>query len=146
MGRMETTMWRRTESGEGRLEDKYWLAPFPRATNSEDWMWRAIGPEHRMSPIMAYDYGECGWVQWVHSEKDVAVLMIADGGWRTGGDLHVWVALGDDHEPFELDLDAPDVLRVTPGNFNGWMREVNEAAAFVERELHILTTYPGRSS
>lgn len=139
MVRMETTAWSRTDGDEECFEDRYWLTSFPRATNSEDRMLRAVGPEHRMSPILAYDYRECGWVQWVHSEKGVAVLMIADGGWRTGGTLHVWVALGDDHEPLELDLGAPDTLRITPGNFNGWMREMDDAATLVETELHIVT-------
>lgn len=129
----------RLENGWVRLDSAplsaaHWLEGFPQAQTDEE-RDRARGPEGRVSPI--YDNsrksGGIRAVQWVNFTTDKAVVMIALGGWREGGDFQVWYSPGVGQLPRDItnviDLDA----RIEAGDPDGWMEQVDAASDQVER-------------
>lgn len=41
-------------------------------------------------------------IQWINPLYDKAIVLAADGGWRTGGDWHVWFSHGARSRPVDL--------------------------------------------
>lgn len=98
---METTVgangWLRLSDSAPRRRD-YWLEGFPVVSDSDS---DGSSPR-RVSPIMDYDDGGIDTVQWIHPLHDKAIILASDGGWKVGGDWHVWFSHGARTLPIEL--------------------------------------------
>lgn len=117
------------------LRGDFWLDGFPTATDPDEEHSRGRGPDKRVSPIYDYDNGGIGAIQWLHPVHDRAVILIADGGWRTGGDWHVWYSGGPGALPREITKWAVNGPRVVRGDNDGWHHQRNLAIVQVEEYL-----------
>lgn len=114
------------------LISEYWLDGFPVAATPDEHH-RGHGPEKRVSPIYDYDDGGFGAVQWLNVTHDVAAVLKSDGGWKVGGEFHLWVSAGVGTLPYEVPLRYP--VQVTKGDPAGWQDRKKEAISAAEAVL-----------
>lgn len=112
--------------------DVFWLDGFPVAEPDKQYS-HGYGPEKRHSPIYDYSNGGIGTVQWLNVTRNTAAVLKADGGWKTGGNFHLWVSTGARTLPYELPLPYP--VTITPGDSSGWQDLKREAIALAEEVL-----------
>lgn len=108
----------------------YWLDGFPIIADEETREWKGYGPDGRTSPILTYDDGGIGKVEWVNVTHDKAAILCADGGWKTGGKFHLWVSPGAGTLAHEVHgFKAPQIVAGDP---SGWY-EAKEGATAAAR-------------
>ncbi len=114
----------------------YWLDPFPVATDEEIREGHGRGPDKRISPIYDYDDGGIGRRQWLNATHDAAAVLCQDGGWKNGGEFHLWVSPGVGRRPYEVPIQWP--IRIKAGDPSGWEEMQNQAVTFTEQVLGLV--------
>lgn len=104
----------------------YWLDGFPVIQDEEERATHGRGPDKRRSPILDYQDGGIGSIQWVNATHDKAAVLHCDGGWKDGGTWHLWVSPGARTLPYEVEwTHAPTIVA---GDHSGWQDSKDEAA------------------
>lgn len=131
--------WVRHEYSErSRIRVDYWRTPFAPERSDEEWVEVSRSPgDLRESPIRAYDANGIGPVEWVNALHDCAVILAADGTWKTGGEFHVWYSAGGGSVPREITKSVISGPRVVAGENVEWCDQLAEAIAQVERYVGV---------
>lgn len=124
--------WARLEPERCALIREYWLYPF--VTEEQQNTINARKPIHSedVSPIYADD-GGIGAIQWVNVLHDRAAVLCQDGGWKEGGQFHLWVSSGVGRLPREIPIKWG--VQIDVGDHVGWRANRETAAAAVEQFL-----------
>lgn len=73
------------------------------------------------------------FAQWVNVTHNKAAILVADGGWKTGGTLHLWISPGAGERPYEFSFRHP--LHFVAGDPDGWHSVFEAALGVTERIL-----------
>jgi hypothetical protein len=110
------------------LLSHFWLDPYPSADTPELAFKRGRGRDQRVSPIYDLEH-RLGFQRWVTA--DTALIVIADGDWRTGGRFRLYVSPGHGQLPYEV-LEVAEKFTYPPDP-DEWTKVMEQAFAAAER-------------
>lgn len=148
--------WVQVPNDSARL-DAYWRSSIadtttPAATtDSESVTTRLVPLGPVPCPVLNYDDGGIGHVQWLNLTHNRAAIVIADGGWKKGGAFRLWVSAGAGTEPFEISLGHYSDFTFPRGGSDMWSAPKDRAIAAAQALLCLkqlnppADTPPGRA-
>ena len=132
--------WVQLPNGEGPLE-AYWRSPIAdtttpvATTNPEATVTWPVQTGPVPCPVLKYDDGGIGHVQWLNLTHNRAAIVIADGGWKVGGQYRFWVSAGAGTEPFEISLGRFTDFAFPRGGSHEWSAPKDRAIAAAQALL-----------
>ena len=104
--------------------------------------WVKLGTEYDMlsdlwnqCPVLDYQDGGIGKVQWLNVTHNRAAILASDGTWQTGGFFHLWISAGAGTQPYEVKLQTGQQIPVVAGDSSGWEDAKEDAVVWAQRVL-----------
>lgn len=125
------------------LDHNYWAPdclpeePNPSRANAR----RSDGTETFSTVIDANKGGGIGPIQWVNDLEGKAVVIVATGGWREGGEFRVFISRCPGTMPVEITnrFSFDDSMKIMAGDNAGWGTPLQRVVELVATRLGIAT-------
>lgn len=115
------------------LSAEFWIDGFDPIEDEQERFLHGSGRRGVRSPILDYQDGGIGAVQWLNLTHDTAAIVKSDGGWKDGGVFHLWISPGAGERPYKIPL-HPEIA-VKKGDDAGWYCKKEQAVHTTERLL-----------